>query len=195
MPILARARLELGQPLDADLRPRRPGDGADRRPEEQTRDIARYQDHWYTDKTPGFSVAAIPPYWLAKTPGRLPDHPLDRAGFAHWPADYWVTLGTSGLATALTAAILASLARRLGCAPRAPRVSAWLTGWRRPRRSTPTLAYGHQLAAFGLFAAFGLLAVEGRRVRLRAALAGFLAATRAWSRSRSGRSRRSSAWA
>ena len=39
----------------------------------------------------------------AKRALRLPDHPLNRPGFAHWPADYWSTLGTSGLLTALSA--------------------------------------------------------------------------------------------
>jgi len=144
--------------------------------EDQTRDLARYQDHWYTDKTPGFSIAAIPPYWLAKTFGHLPDHPLDQKGFAHWPADAWITWGTSGLFTALTGAILASLALKLGCGPRQAGLLGLAYGLATPASVYATLAYGHQLAAFGLFAAFALIVDPGPRVRVQATLAGFLAA-------------------
>ena len=52
--------------------------------------------------------------------GAGPPRPSARRaeGFAYWPADYWVTLGTSGLLTALTGALLVGLARDLGCSPR-----------------------------------------------------------------------------
>ena len=143
---------------------------------DQTRDLARYQDHWYTDKTPGFSVAAIPPYWLARTLGQLPPHPLDRSGFAFWPADYWVTLATSGLATAMTGTILTALALRLGCSPRSSALLGLAYGLATPAAVYATLAYGHQLAAFGLFGSLALLLEPERWVRLRAGLAGFLAA-------------------
>ena len=144
--------------------------------EDQTRDLARYRDHWFTDKTPGFSIAAIPPYWLAKTVRKLPDHPLNAKGFAHWEADYWITLGTSGLATALTGAILVAMAMRLGCRPRPAGLLGLAYGLATPASVYATLAYGHQLAAFGLFAAFALLVEPESRVRLRSVLAGFLAA-------------------
>ena len=144
--------------------------------EDQTRDLARYHDHWYTDKTPGFSVAAIPAYWLAKTAGRLPDHPLNRPGFAHWPADYWVTWGTSGLASAWTGAILAGLVVRLGSGPRWGAFLGLTYGLATPASVYATLAYGHQLAACGLFAAFALLVDRGKRVYLRTMVAGFAAA-------------------
>ena len=143
--------------------------------DDQTRDIARYQGHWYTDKTPGFSTAGIVPYWLARTIGHLPPHPLDRPGFAFWPADYWITLGTSGLASALTGAILAALALRLGCPPRGAALLGLAYGLATPAAFYATVAYGHQLAAFGLFGALALILGPGGRVRLRAGLAGFLA--------------------
>src|SRR5579864_257263 len=69
--------------------------------EEQTRDIAYFRGRHYTDKLPGFSLLAVVPYMLAKTVFWFPDHPLNQPGFPYWPADYWVTLGTSGLATAV----------------------------------------------------------------------------------------------
>ena len=143
---------------------------------DQTRDIARYQNHWYTDKTPGFSVAAILPYRLSRWLFGFPKHPLDRPGFAYWPADYWVTLGTSGLATAGTGAILAILAGQLGCGPRWAGILGLTYGLATPAAVYATLAYGHQLAAVGLFAAFSLIAFEGRRVYLRTMVAGFCAA-------------------
>ena len=129
---------------------------------DQTRDLARYGDHWYTDKTPGFSVAAVPPYWLVRTLGQSPPHPLDRPGFPFWPADYWVTLATSGLATAMTGAILTALALRLGCSPRASALLGLAYGLATPAAVYATLAYGHQLAAFGLFGALALLLEPGR---------------------------------
>src|SRR5437660_4041751 len=70
--------------------------------QDQTRDSAFFRGAYYTDKLPGFSLGATIPYALAKLALGLPDHPLNRDGFAYWPADYWVTLGTSGLFTALT---------------------------------------------------------------------------------------------
>ena len=143
---------------------------------DQTRDIARYQGHWFTDKTPGFSVAAIPAYWLAKQAFRLPDHPLNAKGFAYWPADYWVPLGTSGLATALTAAILTTLALRLGCTTQAATLLGLAYGLATPAAVYATLAYGHQLAACGLFLSFALLLDRGRWVGLRSFGAGFTAA-------------------
>lgn len=143
--------------------------------EDQTRDIARYRGHWFTDKTPGFSVAAIPPYWLARTVGHLPPHPLDRPGFAFWSADYWITLGTSGLATALTGATLTGLALRLGCRPHAAALLGLAYGLATPAAVYATLAYGHQLAAGGLFGALALLIGGAGRARSRAGIAGFLA--------------------
>src|SRR4051794_27492391 len=84
-------------------------DGLDK----QTGDKAFFRGHYYSDKLPGYSLLATAPYALAKSLFHLPPHPLNRPGFAHWAADYWVTLGTSGLFTALTGVILTGLARDL----------------------------------------------------------------------------------
>ncbi len=89
-------------------------DGLDR----QTGDIALFQGHYYCDKLPGFSLLAMAPYRLARTAAGLPPHPLRSEAMDYWPADYWVTLGTSGLFTALTAVLLVRLAHDLGCSPR-----------------------------------------------------------------------------
>jgi hypothetical protein len=143
--------------------------------DDQTHDIALYNDHYYSDKTPGFSLLAVAPYALAKVCLHLPDHPLDRRGFAHWPADYWVTLGTSGLFSALTGAILVVLARDLGCGPRRSALVGLAYGLATPAFAYATLAYGHEVAAFSLLASFALLRKPGKWTRLRAAVAGFLA--------------------
>src|SRR5262249_58632230 len=89
-------------------------DGLDR----QTGDIARFEGRYYTDKLPGFSLLAVPPYALSKAILRLPDHPLHRPGMRYWPGDYWATLGTSGLMTAGAGALLTILAASLGCGRR-----------------------------------------------------------------------------
>ena len=106
---------------------------------------------------------------------RLPDHPLNRPGFAYWPADYWVTLGTSGLLSALSGVILVGLARDLGCGPRRSALVGLAYGLATPAYAYATLAYGHQASAFCLLASFALLWRDGPRPRLRSALAGFLA--------------------
>jgi len=143
--------------------------------EDQTHDIARRDGHYYTDKTPGFSLLAALPYAAAKLALGLPDHPLDAKGFAHWPADYWATLGTSGLASALAGVILVGLARDLGCGPRRSALVGLAYGLATPAYAYATLAYGHQAAACCLLASFALLWRDGGRPRLRAALAGFFA--------------------
>jgi hypothetical protein len=146
-------------------------DGLDR----QTGDIARYRDHYYSDKTPGLPLLAVGPYFFAKKGLGLPDHPLDRPGFAYWPADYWATLGTSGLFSALTGWLLVGLARDLGCGPRRSAMIGLAYGLATPAFAYATLAYGHQVAGFCLLASFALLGKESGRPRWHAGAAGFLA--------------------
>ena len=101
--------------------------------EDQTHDRAKFRGHYYTDKLPGFSLLAAVPYALAKVVLRLPAHPLERPGdgFAYWPADYWVTLGTSGLLTALTGVVLVRPRARPRLRPEARGAGRrWRTGWR-----------------------------------------------------------------
>jgi hypothetical protein len=145
--------------------------------QDQTGDKARFQGHFYTDKLPGFPLLAAPVYAGAKAILRLPDHPLDRKGFAFWSPDYWVTLGTSGLLTACTGALLAAMARDLGCGPRRAALVGLAYGLATPAYVYGTMAYGHQASAFALLAAFRLLWKPwARRAGLGAGLAGVLAA-------------------
>ncbi len=143
----------------------------------QTGDIAFFQRHYYTDKLPGFSFLAVGPYFVAKSLLRLPAHPLGREGIALWPADYWVSLGTSGLCTALTGVILAQLARALGCGDRRAALVGVAYGLATPAYVYATLSYGHQASACFLLASFALLWRDpSGRDTLRMGLAGFLAA-------------------
>jgi hypothetical protein len=145
--------------------------------ERQTGDIAFFQGHYYCDKLPGFSLLAMAPYGLARGVFALPAHPLKSAAKEFWPADYWVTLGTSGLFTAITAALLVRLARDLGCSPRRAALVGLAYGLATPAYVYATLAYGHQLSACTLTASFYLLLKRPTgRAAARYAAAGLLAA-------------------
>lgn len=144
--------------------------------EDQTHDRAFFRGRFYTDKLPGYSLVAAVPYVLAKTAFRLPPHPLGVAGFAHWPADYWVTLGTSGLCTAWIGALLVGLARDLGCGPRKAALVGLAYGLATPAYAYATFAYGHQMAAALLLSSFAILwRHDAPKAALRAGVAGFLA--------------------
>jgi hypothetical protein len=145
--------------------------------ENQTGDKALFQSRFYTDKLPGFSLLAVAPYWLAKTVFQLPPHPLLGPALAYWPADYWVTLLTSSLASALTGALLTLFASRLGCGPRRAAIVGLAYGLATPAYAYATMSYGHQVSACCLFASF-LVIIDPppRRPAAWAGLAGFLAA-------------------
>ena len=144
--------------------------------ETQTGDLARRDGHYYTEKNPGFSLLATIPYEIAKLTFRFPDHPLGVPGFAYWPADYWITLGTSGFMTAGAGAILTLLSLRLGCGPKRSALVGLAYGLATPAYAYGTLAYGHQPAAFCLLASFGLLWIgDGPRPWIQWLAAGVLA--------------------
>lgn len=148
--------------------------------EDHTGDRARVGRDFYTDKLPGFSLLAIPPYLAAKSVLGLPDHPLDvpGQGFTHWEADYWITLAISGVATAMTGALLVVMASGLGCGPRQASLVGLAYGLATPAYVYGSLAYGHQLTALALLGSYAVLdAAPGRsRAVGLAMLAGFLAA-------------------
>lgn len=148
--------------------------------EDQTRDRAYVRGHYYCDKLPGFSLLATVPYAAVRYVFRHPPHPLDVAGFSHWGPDYVVTLATSGLATALTGALLARLALAVGCTPRRSALLGVSYGLATPAFAYATLSYGHQVTAFVTLASFALLwRSPGRRPGLEMMAAGFLAASAA----------------
>ncbi len=149
--------------------------------ERQTGDRARFEGHSYTDKLPGFPLLATPAYAAAKVLRGLPDHPLGVPGLPHWEADYWTTLGTSGLATALLGALLVRWSRDLGCGSGSSALVGLAYGLATPAYTYATLAYGHQVSALALLAAFRWIwnAPGSNRVAGRLAMAGFASATAA----------------
>ncbi|QDV37925.1 hypothetical protein [Tautonia plasticadhaerens] len=143
----------------------------------QTNDIAAFGGHFYTDKQPGYSIAAAVPYAIAKAALGLPDHPEGPPALTHWPGDYWATLGTAGLATAIGAAVLVVLAGRAGCGPRASSLVGLAYGLATPAYAYASMSYGHQLASACLLGSLALVDRPGtRRPGLALAASGFLAA-------------------
>jgi len=143
----------------------------------QTGDKAFFQGQYYSDKLPGYPLLAALPYFVAKRVLGLPDHPLNEDAIRYWAADYWATLGTSGILTAWTAALLVIAARELGCRRWQAGLIGLAYGLSTPAYVYATLAYGHQASAFALFASFLLLWKKGRRLgSVRTFTAGMLAA-------------------
>jgi hypothetical protein len=150
--------------------------------EEQTRDKAFFEGEYYSDKLPGYSLLATVPYAICRWAFRLPPHPLNVPAMRYWPADYWVTLGISGVLTAATAFLLVLWARELGCPPRRAALVGLAYGLATPAYVYATLAYGHQASAFALLCSFFLLWKQtrrGPRESLCMFTAGFLAASSA----------------
>ncbi len=145
--------------------------------DQQTEDKAKFHGAYYCDKLPGYPLLATLPYLTAKSILRLPPHPLNKPAFKYWAADYWITLGTSGLLTACTSVLLVFWAGELGCSRRQAALIGLAYGLATPAYVYATLAYGHQASAFALFASFYLLSRKGRRAEsLWVFAAGFLAA-------------------
>jgi hypothetical protein len=145
--------------------------------DQHTGDIAYLRGHYYCDKLPGYSLLAAFPYALARLALRLPAHPLGVAPTSYWAADYWVTLGTSGLFTALSGLVLMAIARDLGGSPRRAALVGLAYGLATPAYVYATLAYGHQVSAFALLVSFYLLWMRrSSREGARMVASGFLAA-------------------
>lgn len=144
--------------------------------EVQTGDKAYFRGHFYSDKLPGYPFLATAPYVLERYARGVPPHPLGGRALAYWPADYGVTLATSGALTAAAAVVLMGIARDLGCSRRAAVLVALAYGLATPAYIYATLAYGHQASAFALIASFSLLSRKSsRRDGLWVLLAGLLA--------------------
>lgn len=127
--------------------------------EDHTGDRAHVADRYYTDKQPGLSLLGVPAYAITRHIFGQPSHPLNRKGpeFPYWPGDYWVTLATSGLATALCGSLLTIMAAGLGCGPRRAALVGLAYGLCTPAYVYATLFYGHQATAFLLLASLGAI--------------------------------------
>ena len=105
------------------------------------------RQNWRACITPtncqGSPLLAIVPYSIAKfAPWGYPSHPLDLPAFPYWAADYWATLGTSGVLTAGMAVLLSLWAPENSAVPP---TTACLVG----------LAYGLATPAY-VYATLGL---------------------------------------
>jgi hypothetical protein len=145
--------------------------------ERQTNDRAAHRGHSYSDKGPGLALLALPVYLAVKPVLHVGAHPVGGPALARWTADYWVTLGTSGVLAALGAAMLVGIASRLGCGPRRAALVGLAYGLATPMYVYATLAHGHAATATLLLASFALLAFDpARRPMPRAFGAGACAA-------------------
>jgi hypothetical protein len=135
-------------------------DGLDK----QTGDLAFKDGHYYSDKAPGYSLLAVPSYWIGKPLFGFESHPLGKNGFAYWPADAWITWCTSGLAAAVIARLILSMLAWMDV----PRQWAVLVSigaiWATPMAVYASLAYGHLVSSAFLVFAGGLAIRRDRDV-------------------------------
>jgi len=117
-----------------------------------TGDKAKIGGHYYSDKAPGLSFAAIPAY-VAIRPLRsvVSDHTFIVI------ASYVCTVLTVGLATAFLGLLLYRAGRRLGVSPRGSTLAAVSYGLGTTAFPFATQLFSHQLTALLLFGSFWLL--------------------------------------
>lgn len=132
-------------------------DGLDK----QTGDLAFKDGHYYCDKAPGYSLLAVPSYLAGKWFFGFEPHPLGQPGFAHWPADAWVTWCTSGLAAAIIAVILAKMLAWVDVPAGVASLMAIGAIWASPLAVYATLAYGHLVSSALLIVAGALVLKPG----------------------------------
>lgn len=118
-----------------------------------TRDLAVREGHYFCDKAPGHSFLGIPANWLAREAG-APSLPDSVPATTVWPTEFWITLGSSGVVTAATAALIvvfvACLGTGLGTGLSAAAVSGLAYGLATTAFPYGTLNYGHVTAGFFL---------------------------------------------
>jgi hypothetical protein len=121
--------------------------------QENTRDKSLFRDHYYCDKAPGTSLAAVPfvaaTRWIALRGGVPEQGALAAEG----------RVATLFCATVPTAAITVAiylLAMRLGASPGAAAISAVAYGVGTPAWAYGTLFWGNQLAAACVIGAFAI---------------------------------------
>jgi len=145
-----------------------------------TGDLARAGGHWYTDKAPGQSFAAVPVVLALRPAVRLLGaDPASPAGIA--ALSWGATVATAALPVVIAALLLVRLGRRLGAGEGGGAFAAVAMGLATPMWAYATLFWGHPLSAGCLVAAFAAAAELGdagsrRRDLLLSAAAGGTAA-------------------
>jgi hypothetical protein len=138
-----------------------------------TGDKARFGGHYYSDKAPGVSLAALPAYAAVRLL-----RPVFQSDHAYGVVSaYLVTALTVGAAGALLGALLYLASRKLGVSRRGAVVCALGYGLGTTAFPFSTMLFSHQLAALLLFGSFWLLwACRTRYADARSVLAGLLGA-------------------
>lgn len=114
-----------------------------------TKDLASPdQRRFYCDKAPGQSFLGVIPYWICLRSGLTRPHPVGTDAVRFWPADYWVTLSTSGVLTAATSVIVYLFLRLLEVGPFAAMAAALAYGLATIALPYAALYYGHASAGF-----------------------------------------------
>jgi hypothetical protein len=116
----------------------------------QTRDLSSPRPgEFYCDKAPGHSFLGVVPYWILLQSRLVEPQPMAaRSSPNPWPADYWLTLSTSGLVTAMTAVVIFRWLRRLEVGPVASMATGLAYGLCTIAFPYATLYYGHVSAGF-----------------------------------------------
>ena len=127
-----------------------------------TGDIASAHGHFYADKAPGLSLAAVPVYALIRAlylhgatlqsliaaPGGIATMEMVR---------YWLAVGLSAIPTGIVAALLVWMARRMGAGPWWSLAIGLIYGLGTTARAFATLFFSHQFAACLIFSAYVIL--------------------------------------
>lgn len=149
--------------------------------EKNTGDDSIRDGHWYCDKAPGASWLCVPTYAVAFTLAGAPEEvPPATLALGAWAS----IVVAVGLPSAIAAAFLARVARRLGAGRRGALAVALAWGLASMALPYSTLLYGNQLAADVAIIAFSLLLdvrhgapPTPRRMLAVGALLGFAGAT------------------
>jgi hypothetical protein len=146
-----------------------------------TGDIASAHGHYYADKAPGLSLAAVPIYALIRV---LYLHGATYLGALSAPAGgpdvdivrYWLAVAFSAIPTGVIAALLVWMARRMGAGAGWSVALGLIYGLGTNARAFASLFFSHQFAACLVFSAYVLLfRVRRRELDARwTILAGFL---------------------
>jgi hypothetical protein len=115
-----------------------------------TGDKATLGGHFYSDKVPGLSLAAIPAYALVRTLRWLVHDPHTFVVLT----TYLVTVLTIGVTGATLGVLFLRASRKLGASLRGGTIAAIALGLGTPAFPFSTMMFGHQLAALLLFLAF-----------------------------------------
>lgn len=123
----------------------------------RTIDKAQWNGHFYADKTPGHALLALPAAAAAEAIVQPKQPATGLPDDATWRSlTYWTTLGTNGVLSALTAAVLFLTAIRLGAAPGGALLSAVGLAFATPFLGWSTAFFAHSVSGSLMFLAFAV---------------------------------------